>query len=75
MLKSMNGSSLNVIVLRRHLTSCDDNMKCYIFFLGRFLVYEYMANGSLKDHLHGMSVSSTDSFVISFLPPCTSQKK
>lgn len=43
------------------------------FFHVRFLLYEFMANGSLKDHLHGMSVSLTDSGCSFLFPPCISQ--
>lgn len=31
---------------------------------GRFLMYEHMANGSLKEHLHGMLLASSKIFSI-----------
>ncbi len=31
---------------------------------GRFLMYEHMANGSLKEHLHGMLLASSKIFPI-----------
>lgn len=33
-------------------------------FHGRFLMYEYMANGSLKDHLHSMFLQLLNSLVL-----------